>query len=133
VDTLVEAGYSPEMAYLECAHQIKFLADLLHQRGPDGFLEGISATALYGALTRGPRAVGDPTRQAMTEILAEVKSGDFAREFLDDQNSGAKRLAALIRGAREGRIGRLEMARRQALAEARPDPDDLGGAPGGSS
>jgi ketol-acid reductoisomerase len=130
VDTLVEAGYSPEMAYLECAHQIKFLADMLHHRGPEGFLEGISATALYGALTRGPRTIGDASRQAMAEILEEIRGGDFAREFLDDQNSGAKQLAALVRGAREGRIGRLEAARRQALSGAGADPEDSGGLAG---
>jgi ketol-acid reductoisomerase len=132
VDTLVEAGYSPEMAYLECAHQIKFLADLLHRKGPEGFLSGISATALYGALTRGPRTVGDPTRQAMAEILDEVTSGGFAREFLNDQNSGAKHLTALIRGAREGRLGRLEAARRQALPGARKGPGDTEEPAGGS-
>jgi ketol-acid reductoisomerase len=111
VDTLVEAGYSPEMAYLECVHQIKFLADLLHREGPQGFLDGISATALYGALTRGRRVVGVTSRKAMAEVLSEVRDGSFAREFLDDQRTGAKRLAALLREVREGRVHRLEAAR----------------------
>jgi ketol-acid reductoisomerase len=131
VDTLVEAGYSPEMAYLECAHQVKFLADLLHREGPEGFLSGISATALYGALTRGPRTIGDPSRHAMAEILDEVRSGDFAREFLDDQNRGAKRLAALVRAAREGRIGRLESARQRALPGGQAGAEGSGEAAGG--
>jgi ketol-acid reductoisomerase len=115
VDTLVEAGYSPEMAYLECAHQLKFLADLFHREGAVGFLEGVSATALYGGLSRGPRIIGESSRAAMAEILREVKEGEFAREFLADQATGAKALASLAGRAREGRIRRLETARSRAL------------------
>ena len=68
-ETLVENGYSPEIAYLECVHQLKYLADLLHERGLAGFREAISATALYGDLTRGPRVIGEASRREMRAML----------------------------------------------------------------
>src|SRR6185503_7863319 len=64
-ETLVANGYSPEIAYLECVHQLKYLADLLHARGPAGFRSGISGTALYGDVTRGPRVIGASSRAEM--------------------------------------------------------------------
>jgi ketol-acid reductoisomerase len=117
VDTLVKAGHSPAMAYLECAHQVKFLADLLHREGPLGFTRGVSATALYGALTRGPLVVGPESRRAMERILEEVKSGRFAAEFLADQESGGARLGRLTADAVQGPWGRLESARESALGK----------------
>jgi ketol-acid reductoisomerase len=82
-ETLVERGYSPQIAYLECVHQLKYLVDLLHQRGMLGMRAGISRTALYGDLTRGPRVVGEASRNAMVAILEEIRSGAFAREWLE--------------------------------------------------
>jgi ketol-acid reductoisomerase len=143
VDTLVDAGYPPAVAYLECAHQMKYLADLLHREGPEGFVRGVSATALFGALTRGPRAVGPGVRRAMAEILSEVRSGRFAAEFLADREAGGAALARLRREAAAGAWGRLESARREALAggadraggpDGRPaGPAPSGGAPEGDS
>jgi ketol-acid reductoisomerase len=118
VDTLVDAGYPPAVAYLECAHQVKYLADLLHREGPEGFARGVSATALFGALTRGPRTVGPEVRRAMAEVLGEVRNGRFAAEFLADREAGGTALAELRRRAAAGAWGRLEAARRQALADA---------------
>src|SRR5881396_1051822 len=74
-EVLVARGYSPEIAYLECVHQLKYLADLLHERGPAGFRAGISGTALFGAMTRGPRVVGQASRDEMKAILEEIRSG----------------------------------------------------------
>jgi ketol-acid reductoisomerase len=122
VDTLVEAGYSPALAYLECAHQVKYLADLLHRDGPLGFARGVSATALYGALTRGPRALGPEVRPAFSRILEEVRSGQFAAEFLADQEAGAPSLSGLRARAAAGAWARLEAARRQALDEGGEGP-----------
>jgi ketol-acid reductoisomerase len=129
VDTLVDAGYPPAVAYLECAHQVKYLADLLHREGPEGFVRGVSATALFGALTRGPRAVGPGVRPALAEILAEVRDGRFAAEFLADREAGGAALARLRQAAEAGAWGRLASARRAALGA---DPPPLGGGAAGA-
>ena len=83
-ETLVEAGYPPELAYFECCHEIKLLADLIHDGGITYMRERISSTARFGDLTRGPRLANEQTRQQMREILAEIRSGQFAREFIAD-------------------------------------------------
>jgi ketol-acid reductoisomerase len=118
VDVLVRAGFSPAMAYLECAHQLKYMADLLHREGPRGFTKGISSTALYGGLTRGPRVVGEQARRRMEEILAELRDGRFARELSADQAAGGTKLWDLLSQADAGRWGRLQAARDQALRPA---------------
>ena len=110
--TLVGRGYSPEIAYLECVHQVKYLADLLNERGPAGFRAGISGTALYGAMTRGPRVVGEASRRAMEDILEEIRSGRFAREWAEEASRGTGKLSLEIDRARRDPI---EEARRRAL------------------
>jgi ketol-acid reductoisomerase len=92
-ETLVARGYSPEIAYLECVHQLKYLADLVHAGGISGMHAGISRTALFGAITRGARVVGGPSREAMAEILEEIRSGAFAREFAEEIAGGEPRVA----------------------------------------
>jgi ketol-acid reductoisomerase len=87
-ETLVAAGYPPELAYFECCHEIKLLADLIHAGGIDYMRERISSTARFGDLTRGPRVVGDETRREMRALLAEIQSGQFAREFQADSRGG---------------------------------------------
>jgi ketol-acid reductoisomerase len=111
-ETLVEAGYSPEIAYLECVHQLKYLADLLHERGVAGMREGISGTALYGDLTRGPRVIGEASRAAMRQALEEIRSGAFARAWMAEAAAGRPRLSEQQRGAASHPI---EAARRRAL------------------
>jgi ketol-acid reductoisomerase len=99
-ETLVAKGYSAEIAYLECVHQLKYLADLLHERGVAGMRQGISGTALFGDLTRGPRVVGEESRAAMAALLEEIHSGAFAREWADEFARGSPWLAeAVVRGA----------------------------------
>lgn len=110
--TLVARGYSDEIAYLECVQQVKYLADLLHERGPMGFRAGISGTALFGAMTRGPRVIGEASRRAMEEILEEIRSGAFAREWSEEAARGSRRLAAELDRAR---LDPIEEARRRAL------------------
>jgi len=90
-ETLVEAGYAPEMAYFECLHELKLIVDLMYERGLGGMRQGISNTAEYGDLTRGKRIVTDATRATMREILGEIQDGTFAREWMaehadDDKN-----------------------------------------------
>ncbi len=87
-ETLVEAGYQPEIAYFECLHELKLIVDLLYEGGLDWMRYSISDTAEYGDLTRGPRVIGPEARQAMQEILGEIQSGRFAREFIEENSSG---------------------------------------------
>jgi len=81
-ETLVEAGYQPEMAYFECVHEMKLIVDLVYEHGLAGMRYSISDTAEYGDLTRGPRIVTEETRKEMKKILAEIQSGEFAREWI---------------------------------------------------
>lgn len=87
-DTLVEAGYQPELAYFECLHELKIIADLLHARGIAGMRDSISTTARFGDITRGPRIVDEHVRESMKKVLAEIRLGSFAREFLADDQAG---------------------------------------------
>jgi ketol-acid reductoisomerase len=87
-ETLVEAGYDPEMAYFECLHELKLIADLMYEKGLAGMRFSISNTAEYGDYTRGKRVITEQTRAAMREILAEVQSGDFAREWIAENRAG---------------------------------------------
>jgi len=81
-ETLVEAGYSPEMAYFECLHEVKLIVDLIYEGGISNMRYSISNTAQYGDLTRGPRIVTDETKKEMKKILAEIQDGVFAREWM---------------------------------------------------
>jgi ketol-acid reductoisomerase len=87
-ETLVEAGYDPRLAYFECLHELKLIADLLYEKGIAGMRYSISNTAEYGDLTRGKRVIGEESRKAMKEILAEIQSGEFAREFIAENKAG---------------------------------------------
>jgi len=86
--TLVEAGYDPEMAYFECLHELKLIADLMYEKGLAGMRYSISNTAEYGDYTRGKRVITEDTRAAMRKILAEIQSGDFAREWIAENRAG---------------------------------------------
>lgn len=88
-ETLVEAGYSPYMAYFEVCHELKLIVDLINQGGLSDMHYSISNTAEYGDLTRGPKVIADESRKAMKKILADIQSGAFADEFLNELNSGA--------------------------------------------
>jgi len=94
-ETLVEAGYQPEVAYFECLHEMKLIVDLIYEGGLGRMRYSVSNTAEYGDLTRGPQVVGDPTRAAMKEILARVQDGTFAREWIEENRSGGRKFAAL--------------------------------------
>jgi len=116
-ETLVAAGYSEEIAYLECVHQLKYLADLLHEKGVAGLRDGISGTALHGDLTRGPRVIGEASRQAMAAALADIRSGRYAAELGAEVAAGKPGVRARVAAARQHPI---EAARRRALGLPEP-------------
>jgi ketol-acid reductoisomerase len=87
-ETLVEAGYRPEIAYFECLHELKLIVDLMYEGGISFMRYSISDTAEYGDLTRGPRIIGPEVREAMWEILEEIQSGEFAREWILENIAG---------------------------------------------
>jgi ketol-acid reductoisomerase len=87
-ETLVDAGYDPRLAYFECLHELKLIVDLMYEKGITGMRYSISNTAEYGDLTRGKRVITDDTRAAMRQILGEIQSGEFAREWIAENNAG---------------------------------------------
>ncbi|HKF79877.1 MAG TPA: ketol-acid reductoisomerase [Thermoleophilaceae bacterium] len=87
-ETLVEAGYDPRLAYFECLHELKLIVDLMYEKGITGMRYSISNTAEYGDLTRGKRVIGEPTREAMKQILGEIQSGEFAKEWIAENRAG---------------------------------------------
>jgi ketol-acid reductoisomerase len=94
-ETLVDAGYAPEMAYFECIHEVKLIVDLIYEGGLAQMRDSISNTAEYGDLTRGPLVVGDETRAAMKRTLAQIQDGTFAREWIEENKNGKKKFSAL--------------------------------------
>ncbi len=96
-DTLVEAGYQPEIAYFECLHELKLIMDLIYNRGIAGMRAGVSDTATYGDITRGKRIVTDQTRAEMKKMLREVQDGSFAREWILENQTGRPVYNALMR------------------------------------
>ena len=87
-ETLVDAGYDPRLAYFECMHELKLIVDLMYEKGIAGMRYSISNTAEYGDLTRGKRVIGTESRQAMKKLLADIQSGDFAREWIAENRAG---------------------------------------------
>jgi ketol-acid reductoisomerase len=96
-ETLVEAGYQPEVAYYECLHELKLIVDLLHEGGLTKMHKYISDTAKYGDLTRGPRIVNDRVKGEMKKILKEVQSGKFAKQWIEESASGGKNYAKMLK------------------------------------
>ena len=99
-ETLVEAGYDPEIAYFECLHELKLIVDLIQEGGLAYMRFSVSDTAEYGDYTRGPRIINQQTRQEMRKILAEIQSGQFAKEWIDENKSGRKNFLAMREAAR---------------------------------
>ena len=96
-ETLVEAGYQPEVAYYECLHELKLIVDLLHEGGLTKMHKYISDTAKFGDLTRGPRVVDERSRDEMRRILKEIQSGKFAREWIRESQSGGRNFQKLLK------------------------------------
>ncbi len=94
-EVLTEAGYAPEVAYFECLHELKLIVDLMYEGGIERMRYSVSDTAEYGDLTRGPRVIDDRVRQEMRRILDEIRSGQFAREWVAEDGAGRPQFAAL--------------------------------------
>ena len=122
-EVMVDAGYGEENAYFECIHELKLITDLLHRHGLDGMRRRISSTAAYGGLTRGPRLIDGTVRERMREVLQEIESGAFAREFLDRNADPQVGLAALLELEADGR---LVAAGRRVLPRLHPDRTEHG-------
>jgi ketol-acid reductoisomerase len=103
-ETLVEAGYQPEIAYYECLHELKLIVDLIYESGLAGMRYSISDTAEYGDLTRGPKVVDDHVRENMRRLLADIREGGFAREWIEEMNAGEPHLRELRERAADERI-----------------------------
>jgi len=96
-ETLVEAGYQPEMAYFECLHELKLICDLMYESGIAGMRFSISETAKYGDITRGPRVVNKQTKAEMKKILKEIQSGQFVKEWVKEYRGGLKNYNRLLK------------------------------------
>ncbi|HWQ25066.1 MAG TPA: ketol-acid reductoisomerase [Gaiellaceae bacterium] len=123
-ETLVEAGYQPEVAYYECLHELKLIVDLIWEGGLSGMRYSVSDTAEYGDLTRGPRVIDGHVRERMRELLEDIRSGAFAREWIAEMDAGEPRLRELRAQAADqpleqvGRELRALMRREAAEVEA---------------
>jgi ketol-acid reductoisomerase len=106
-ETLVEAGYAPEMAYFECLHEVKLITDMIQAGGITGMRQRVSDTAEYGDLTRGSRIITGKTKKEMKKILEEVQSGKFAREWILENQSGRPVFNALVRKDKEHLIEKV--------------------------
>ncbi|MBV8846970.1 MAG: ketol-acid reductoisomerase [Bryobacterales bacterium] len=106
-ETLVEAGYAPEIAYFECLHEVKLIVDLIYEGGLSYMRYSVSDTAEYGDYTRGPRIVNAQTRAEMKKILSEIQSGEFARKWIDENKTGRKNFLALREAAQNQPIEKV--------------------------
>jgi ketol-acid reductoisomerase len=106
-ETLVEAGYQPESAYFECLHEVKLIVDLMYENGIAGMRYSISDTAEYGDVTRGPRIVNEQTKAEMKRILEEIRSGEFAKEWVAENEAGRPNFERLRAADREHPIERV--------------------------
>ncbi len=106
-ETLVEAGYAPEMAYFECLHELKLIVDLIYEGGISNMRYSVSNTAQYGDLTRGPRIINDNVKQEMKKILKEIQTGEFAREWILENKAGKPVFNSLTKIGNEHQIEKV--------------------------
>ncbi len=106
-ETLVEAGYQPEVAYYECLHELKLIVDLLHEGGLTKMHQFISDTAKYGDLTRGPRIVDDRVKNVMRKVLKEVQTGKFAKQWIEESASGGKNYQRMLKEDKDRQIEKV--------------------------
>jgi ketol-acid reductoisomerase len=114
-ETLVEAGYAPEIAYFECLHELKLIVDLIYEGGLGYMRFSVSDTAEYGDYSRGPRIVNQQTRDEMKKILSEIQSGQFAREWIAENKTGRHKFLAMREAAREQPIERVGRELREMM------------------
>jgi ketol-acid reductoisomerase len=106
-DTLVEAGYQPEIAYFEVLHELKLITDLIQEKGIDGMRSRVSNTACYGDITRGKKIITEKTRKAMQKMLKEIKSGKFAREWIKENEAGRPNYNSILAKERAHKIEKV--------------------------
>jgi ketol-acid reductoisomerase len=123
-ETLVEAGYQPEIAYFECIHEVKLIVDLIYEGGLARMRHSISNTAEYGDLTRGPRVVTDEGRATMKKILAEIQSGEFAREWINENKTGCKKFNALRESEKQLQVEEVGANLRGMMSWIKKDKND---------
>ena len=123
-ETLVEAGYQPEIAYFECIHEVKLIVDLIYEGGLARMRYSISNTAEYGDLTRGPRVVPDEARATMKKILAEIQSGEFAREWINENKTGCKKFNALRESEKQLQVEEVGADLRGMMSWIKKDQSD---------
>jgi ketol-acid reductoisomerase len=128
-ETLVAAGYQPEVAYFECLHELKLIVDLMYEGGMKWMRYSVSDTAEYGDLTRGPRVIGETTREAMAKLLADIQSGEFAREWIAEDDAGRPNFERLRQAAADSQIERTGRPLRQMMSwlDAPTDRDEADG------
>jgi ketol-acid reductoisomerase len=114
-ETLVEAGYDPRLAYFECLHELKLIADLMYEKGIQGMRYSISNTAEYGDMTRGRRVVGEESRAAMKKILEEIQSGEFAKEWIAENRAGGENLSRMREEGAEHEVEEVGKDLRQMM------------------
>ena len=115
VDILIEAGYPPELAYSECAHEVKLVIDLIYSKGFGSMYDSVSRTASYGGITRGKRLISERLKSDMKEILREVQSGEFAEEWVAEKRAGSGHFRELVENARESEMEKAGIAFRKIL------------------
>lgn len=126
-DVLVEAGYDPQMAYFECIHEVKLIADLIYEKGLAGMRESISNTAEFGDYTRGPMVIDAAAREHMREVLDQVRSGEFAREWMNSAAGGNERLLAMRSEAEGSLLESTGADVRGAMGWLGSEDEDTGG------
>jgi len=125
--TLVDAGYQPEVAYFECLHELKLIVDLMYEGGETWMRYSVSDTAEYGDLTRGPRVISDPTKQAMAKILADIQSGEFAREWVAEDDNGRPNFQRLQNDAAKAQIEQVGKPLRKMMSWLNAATDEMDG------
>src|ERR1700737_4851907 len=114
-ETLVEAGYAPEIAYFECLHELKLIVDLIYEGGLGYMRYSVSDTAEYGDYTRGPRIVNEQTRAEMKKILKEIQSGDFAKQWMEENKTGRHKFLAMREAAKDQPIEKVGRELREMM------------------
>jgi ketol-acid reductoisomerase len=122
-ETLVAAGYQPEVAYFECLHELKLIVDMMQAGGNTWMWYSVSDTAEYGGLTRGTKVVSESTREAMAKVLADIRSGDFAREWIAEDDAGRPNFERLRKEAGDSQIERVGRPLRRMMSWLDADTD----------
>ncbi len=123
-ETLVEAGYQPEIAYFECLHELKLIVDLIYEGGIKYMRYSVSDTAEYGDYTRGPEVIDERVRKTMKKLLTDIQSGAFAREWMEESAKGRKRFLEMRARAAEHPIEKVGIGLRKMMAWTRPSAEE---------